>query len=272
MTTGSDNSADPMGSSTVYYRSNSSPLASSETRLMLVIAARLPQSVTPNHMTALGLFGGILCLAGYVLSSRDGHWLCLAVFGYGVHWLGDGLDGNLARLRQIERPVFGAYLDQTVDVFAIGTTIIGLGLSPYVRLDIALFTMIPYLLLVLLRQMRAQVTGVDEIAHDGIGGSEGRIVMVLLTVAMMVIGPRPYTFSFGAFTGFDIVLAVIGGWGIAVFTKESIRILRHLSIIDPPRKAWIAEPSRTSWRAAAEDAGDSPFPEAFRDPLRQTSR
>ena len=44
-----------------------------------------------------------------------------------VHWLGDSLDGTLARVRQIERPRYGYYLDHLVD--ALATALIGLGLG-----------------------------------------------------------------------------------------------------------------------------------------------
>jgi hypothetical protein len=44
-----------------------------------------------------------------------------------VQWLGDSLDGTLARVRGIERPTYGYYLDHLVD--AIATAAIGIGLS-----------------------------------------------------------------------------------------------------------------------------------------------
>jgi len=243
-------------------RSNSAITASAETRVLLWIAGRLPSSVTPNHMTALGAAGGALCFAGYVASALDWRWLFLAVLGYGVHWLGDGLDGNLARLRRIERPVFGTFLDQTVDVFAIGATIIGAGLSPYVRLDVALFVMIPYLLLVLQRHMRAQVTGVDEIAPNGIGGTEGRLIMVAITFAMVAVEPRDFPTPLGAFSVFDAVLGAVGVWGMLAFTVESVKILRLLSIADPPRAHAFDRSKVQGWRSEQAESVARALPEA----------
>lgn len=245
-----------------FRRSNSAITASAESRVMLWIAGRLPSSTTPNHMTALGAGGGGLCFTGYVASALDWRWLFLAVLGYGVHWLGDGLDGNLARLRRIERPIFGTFLDQTVDVFAIGATIIGAGLSPYVRLDVALFMMIPYLLLVLQRHMRAQVTGVDEIAPNGVGGTEGRLVMVAITFAMAAVEPHDYPTSLGAFSVFDAVLGAIGLWGMLSFTVESVRILRVLSIADPPRAHAFDLSKARGWRSERAESVARALPEA----------
>ena len=45
-----------------------------------------------------------------------------------VHWLGDSLDGTLARVRKAERPTYGYYLDHLAD--AVATAVIGLGLGP----------------------------------------------------------------------------------------------------------------------------------------------
>ena len=55
-----------------------------------------------------------------------------------VHWLGDSLDGTLARVRQSERPRYGYYLDHLVDAFATAAIGIGLGLSPYMLLAVGL--------------------------------------------------------------------------------------------------------------------------------------
>jgi archaetidylinositol phosphate synthase len=53
-----------------------------------------------------------------------------------VHWLGDSLDGTLARVRGIERPRYGYYLDHLVDAVSTAAIGIGLGLSPYMLLSV----------------------------------------------------------------------------------------------------------------------------------------
>jgi archaetidylinositol phosphate synthase len=59
----------------------------------------------------------LLTATGYVLSCRSMTWLWLASVGLIINWLGDSLDGNLARLRYIERPRYGFFFDHTIDLF-----------------------------------------------------------------------------------------------------------------------------------------------------------
>jgi archaetidylinositol phosphate synthase len=117
-------------------------LGEPERRLLRWIAARLPASWMPDHLTALGMLGALMVGAGYALSVRQPGWLWLANGGLFLNWVGDSLDGTLARVRKIERPKYGYYIDHLVD--AINTTMIGLGigLSPYVDLPLAMLLVI----------------------------------------------------------------------------------------------------------------------------------
>src|SRR3954465_11895369 len=103
-------------------------LARAESRALSWIAARLPARVLPDHLTALGVLAAVGIAAAYVLSNGDRAWLWAASALLVVHWLGDSLDGTLARVRGIERPTYGYYLDHLVD--AIATAPIGLGPGP----------------------------------------------------------------------------------------------------------------------------------------------
>lgn len=218
----------------MHPRSNSAITAAAERQILLWIAARLPAFVTPNRMTFAGVCGGIMCFTGYVSSSLNWHWLFLAALGYIVHWFGDSLDGTLARLRRIERPVFGAYLDQICDVLTTALMMLGIGLSPYVRLDVAALAMIAYLALALLVHMRAGVTGIHDIALNGLGGSEGRAIMIALTFGMMLFPSIAIPTPWGLIGLFDGLVVMIATWGIVTFAMENLRVLRLLSIQDPP--------------------------------------
>ncbi len=61
------------------------------------------------------------------MRGRDGALLWVAAALLVVHWLGDSLDGTLARVRRAERPRYGYYLDHLVD--AVATALVGLGLG-----------------------------------------------------------------------------------------------------------------------------------------------
>jgi phosphatidylglycerophosphate synthase len=103
-------------------------LAGPEARVLESIAKRLPSRVKPDHLTALGVLASVGIAAAYVLSNGDSAWLWAASALLVVHWLGDSLDGTLARVRRSERPRYGYYLDHLVDAFATAAIGIGLGL------------------------------------------------------------------------------------------------------------------------------------------------
>ena len=95
--------------------------------MLVWIAARLPRWIMPDHCSLLGLLSAAWIGVAYALSVRDAAWLWGASAGLLLHWLGDSLDGTLARVRHIERPRYGFYVDHLGD--AIATVAIGLGMT-----------------------------------------------------------------------------------------------------------------------------------------------
>src|SRR3712207_4714239 len=82
-------------------------LAGVEQRVLHWLAPRLPARLMPDHLTALGVLAALGIAAAYVLSNDEPAWLLVATALLGVHWLGDSLDGTLARFRKTERPTYG---------------------------------------------------------------------------------------------------------------------------------------------------------------------
>ena len=106
------------------------------------LAAHMPGWMSPDKLTAIGFAGAVLIMLSYALSTRSAALLWLASLGFVVNWFGDSLDGTLARYRKIERPRYGYFVDHTVDSFNEFLIIMGLGLSPYVRFDVACLALI----------------------------------------------------------------------------------------------------------------------------------
>ena len=123
----------------------------------------MPPRVTPDQLTVLGLVGSAIVFTGYVLSSHDPGFLWLANFGLFVNWVGDSMDGTLARYRKIERPKYGFFLDHTTDLLTEVMFALGLGLSSFVRFEIACLALIVYLLMAAFIFLRAQVSGLMQI-------------------------------------------------------------------------------------------------------------
>jgi phosphatidylglycerophosphate synthase len=122
-------------------------LAGPERRLMRWIATRLPAWVLPDHLTALGVAAALGIGAAYLLSNESPVWLWAASALLVVHRLGDSLDGTLARVRRIERPRYGYYLDHLTDALSTVVIGLGLGLSPYTLLSTGLAIVIVYLVM-----------------------------------------------------------------------------------------------------------------------------
>jgi len=120
-------------------------LASAEQRVLHSIARRLPRRVVPDHLTALGVVAALGIAGAYIASNESSAWLWVASALLIVHWLGDSLDGTLARVRRIERPTYGYYLDHLVDAVATAAIGIGLGLSPHMLLATGLVIVVAYL-------------------------------------------------------------------------------------------------------------------------------
>ena len=112
-------------------------LAMRERALLVWLASRLPSWTKPDHLTALGIFGAFLSGLGFAASNLSTSWLWLVCLGLLMNWFGDSLDGSLARVRKIERPRYGFFVDHASDVVAQAMIFLGLGTSRYIRFDAA---------------------------------------------------------------------------------------------------------------------------------------
>lgn len=148
------------------------------------LAAHMPAWVMPDTCTAFGVFGSVLVAVSYLLSIYDRNFLWLASVGFVANWLGDSLDGTLARYRRIERPIYGFFVDHTIDAFSVSIIILGLGLTPYVSFSVACLLLISYLLLSVLVFVRTSAVGEFKISYGKLGPTEIRVFAVLLNTAM----------------------------------------------------------------------------------------
>jgi phosphatidylglycerophosphate synthase len=201
-------------------------LAASERRLLNWLCARLPSWVMPDYLTALGFSGAVISAAGYALSTWHVAWLWLAISGYFINWFGDSLDGSLARFRKTERPTFGYFIDHSTDSLANLILIIGLGLSPYVRLDVALFGIAGYLLLSIHTFLAARVVSEFRLSYVAAGPTELRLMLIVMTLCMIAFGPMPLWHTvLTVFDGFIVILASIL---IILYISQTIATARKL--------------------------------------------
>ncbi|MCL4079449.1 CDP-alcohol phosphatidyltransferase family protein [Coriobacteriia bacterium Es71-Z0120] len=185
------------------------------------LAARMPAWVTPDVLTGIGVAASMMIFVGYWLTNRSPWWLLFVNLGFVINWFGDSLDGTLARYRKIERPKFGFYIDHTVDAVAEFLTIIGIGMSPYLRLDVAAFALIGYLLMSVHVYIRTAVEGVFKISYGRFGPTEMRVIIMLVNTAILVFEPFFLREVVSGLKPFDVVGIVLAAAMGAVFLGAS---------------------------------------------------
>jgi len=203
-------------------RAQVSILAPIEKRCLIWLARRTPAWINSDHLTALGL----ISLAGaglsywYARTNRVG--LPLASVCLALNWLGDSLDGTLARVRECQRPRYGFYVDHMVD--ALGTFFLlgGMALSGYMSPAIAAGLLVAYFLLSIEVYLATYTIGTFHISFWKFSPTELRILLMIGNVALLYrplarIGSHVWPlFDFGG---------VIGIFGMAAMLV--VAVVRH---------------------------------------------
>lgn len=219
--------------STSLNRIQDNILARGERRLLTWLCARMPKWVTPDLLTVLGLIGAVVTFVGYVLSGYQDEWLLLAIAGYVVQWFGDSMDGSLARFRKIERPSYGYFIDHSCDGVTVLLIAAGIGLSPFVTMDIALLALTGYLLMSIHAFLSARVVGELRLSYLAAGPTELRFVLIGLTIAMMSV--RKITTVFETYTWFDLFVGLTAGVLMALFVVQTLKTGKALSLAERRR-------------------------------------
>jgi phosphatidylglycerophosphate synthase len=181
------------------------------------LAARQPAWVSPDTLTGIGVIGSFVIFFSYWLTHQDPVFLWLASIGFVINWYGDSLDGTLARYRKIERPKYGFFVDHTVDSFSMAIIFIGLGLSAYVKLEVAALACIGYLLMSILSYVAAFVSGEFKISYARIGPTEMRLIAIIANIAVYFLGNPEVTIATLTLTVFDLLIAFIAAALFIVF-------------------------------------------------------
>ena len=148
-----------------------------EKKVLLWLAQRTPSWINSDHLTVLGLLSMAGAGAAYWWSKTDRLGLLIVVLCLALNWLGDSLDGTLARFRNRSRPRYGFYVDHIVDAFSALFLLGGLALSDHMSPAIALGLLIAYLLLSIEVYLATYTIGEFKISYFRMGPTELRIVL-----------------------------------------------------------------------------------------------
>ena len=213
-----------------------------EKKALVWLAERQPAWMTSDMLTWIGVFGAFMIMVGYILSHFSVQWLWLSTFGLIVNWYGDSLDGTLARVRDCQRPIYGYYVDHTVDCINEGLMFIGAGLSPFLHLDLALLAYAIYLVLTINVSINAHLKGEFRLTYFKLGPTEFRIIIVIantLLIAIPALAAIANTHTLFGLTVtmhvLDYVAAVIIFAMALIYVVTTISYARKYAAIDPKK-------------------------------------
>jgi phosphatidylglycerophosphate synthase len=212
-------------------RVQTSFLAGVEKRALVAMALRTPAWVTPDHLTALGLVAQIGTGACFAMA-RWNKWALLGVVAcLALNWLGDSMDGTLARVRQKLRPRYGFYVDHMVDSFGATALMGGLAVSGYMHPAIAAGLLVAFLLLSIQSYLATYTMGEFHLSFWKLGPTELRIALAVGAVALlrwpMVMHGKWRLFDIGGVIGLAGMAAMVvwfaGKNGARLWREETSR-------------------------------------------------
>jgi phosphatidylglycerophosphate synthase len=166
-------------------REHKSLTAAVEKKALVWMAERLPPSINADHLTVLGLLAFLVGGICYWLCRRDPSWLHAVNACLVLNWLGDSLDGTVARVRQKLRPRYGFYVDHMVDALAALFLLLGLAYSTLVTPALAIALLVAYFFLTINMGYATHALGVFKISFGAVGGTEMRILLALVNLAVL---------------------------------------------------------------------------------------
>jgi len=189
------------------HRAQVSLLAPVEKKALLWLARHTPAWINPDHLTALGLASMLGAGLSYWYASRSRTGLWLVIVCLALNWLGDSLDGTLARYRNRQRPRYGFYVDHVVDALGTFFLLAGLGFSGYMSERIAMGLLIVYFLLTIEVYLATYTLGTFHLSFWKFSPTELRLLLMIGNVALMfrpvapVLGGRYRLFDVGGLVG-----------------------------------------------------------------------
>jgi len=160
-------------------------LAAAEKRALVWMAERTPAWINSDHLTVLGFAAQVMAGVSYALARGNRYWLLSGIVFLALNWLGDSLDGTLARVRQRQRPRYGFYVDHIIDSFGALALMGGLALSGYMHPYIAMGVLVAFLLLSIQSYLAAYALGEFQLSFWSFGPTELRLLLAVGNLALL---------------------------------------------------------------------------------------
>ncbi|HEX4156537.1 MAG TPA: CDP-alcohol phosphatidyltransferase family protein [Acidobacteriaceae bacterium] len=210
-------------------RVNQALTASIERRALRWMAEHAPCCVSSDGLTILGLCAQIGAGICYAFSRHHRYVLLLAILCLVLNWLGDSMDGTLARIRKRERPRYGFYVDHIVDVFGSIALIAGLGYSGLLHWQTAAAMLIAFLVLSSESYLATYTLSTFQLSQGIFGPTEIRILLIVGDLVALrnpystLLGHRLLLFDMGG----TIAAACMFLLAVSVTARHTVQLYRQ---------------------------------------------
>jgi phosphatidylglycerophosphate synthase len=171
------------------------------------MANHAPSWINSDHLTALGLAALLGAGLSYWWARVNPNALLLCIAFLALNWLGDSLDGTLARVRKRQRPRYGFYVDHIVDAFGTFLLLGGLALSGYMHPGIAAGLLVAYFMLSIEVYLATYTIGTFHLSFSKFSPTELRILLAIGNIALLyrpvvrILGEHYRLFDIGGVVG-----------------------------------------------------------------------
>ena len=199
-------------------RIQTSILNAMEKKALVWLAERQPAWVTSDMLSYVGVAGALLFVVFCVLANRNIDYLWLAPVGLIINWYGDSLDGTLARVRKLQ--LCG-----------------GIGLSPFMRMDVALVILAGYLCMSIYTYLSTIVMSEFRLTYGKLGPTEVRIIIILVCILYIFNPWKDVAWEIAGeeWTVFDFIGAAVAVTLFLIYICSMVSDLRRLSRQDPAK-------------------------------------
>lgn len=221
-------------------------LAGLEKKALYWLAEHTPAWINSDHLTLLGLAAMAGAGAGYWWSRSNRMGLLVVIICLTLNWLGDSLDGTLARFRNCCRPRYGFYVDHIVDAFSALFLLGGLALSGYMSPWIALGLLVTYLMLSIEIYLATYTLGDFKISYFKMGPTELRLLLAAGNLVLLwkstchLLGRSYRLFSVAGTMGISGMMLVL----LISAIQNTVRLYRREPL--PQRQPLAARARRVS--------------------------
>lgn len=217
-------------------RINHSLTAYLETRALKTLALHAPRWLTSDQLTTLGLLAQLAAGAAYAAARTHPLALLAVNAALILNWLGDSLDGTLARVRNQQRPRYGFYVDHMVDLLGSVALMVGLGLSGFLHWPVAAAMLLGFLLLAAESYLATYTLAKFQLSQGLFGPTEIRLLLIAGNCALL---RSPFAHIAGhTFLLFDIGGSIATTFMLATFLLTGIRhtaqLYREEPLTPPP--------------------------------------